>query len=186
MRLLRFTRNDNFYHWTWEKSIFSVFYHFFLCIPLLILLPYSSLSAGIRDGVVAYVDNTAITLSELGGKYTETVQVTPSVTREEVLSTMINRILLVREAQKMRLKSEREDELIKEYVDLKIRSFIRIKDQEIRNFYETHISEFLGKEPDELREDIENYLIEQQLNKRLREHIAELRSNACIQIHLIE
>jgi hypothetical protein len=142
------------------------------------------LSAGIRERVVAYVDNMAITLSELDKKYAETMQVTPSVTREEVLNTMVNRILLIREAQKIRLKSEREDELIKEYVDLKIRSFIRIKDEEIRKFYETHSSEFPGKELDELREDIENYLIEQELNKRLREHIAELRSNACIQIQL--
>jgi hypothetical protein len=155
-------------------------------IALLVLLQCTTLLAGITDRVVAYVDSTAITLSELDKKYAETVQVTPSVTREEVLNTMVNRILLIREAQKIRLKSEREDELIKEYVDLKIRSFIRIKDEEMRKFYETHSSEFPGKELDELREDIENYLIEQELNKRLKEHIAELRSNACIQIQLAQ
>lgn len=169
-----------------KKTEISRSYYPSLCIALLVLLQCTTLLAGIRERVVAYVDNTAITLSELDKKYAETVQVTPSVTREEVLNTMVNRILLIREAQKIRLKSEREDELIKEYVDLKIRSFIRIKDEEIKKFYETHSSEFPGKELDELREDIENYLIEQELNKRLRGHIAELRSNACIQIQLTQ
>jgi len=169
-----------------KKTEISRFYYSSYCIALLVLLQCTTLSAGIRERVVAYVDKTAITLSELDKKYAETVQVTPSVTREEVLNTMVNRILLIREAQKIRLKSEREDELIKEYVDLKIRSFIRIKDEEIKKFYEAHSSEFPGKELDELREDIENYLIEQELNKRLKEHIAELRSNACIQIQLAQ
>jgi len=183
MRLLRFTRNDNFYLWIWEKSKFSVFYYF-LCIPLLILSLSSSLSAEIKDRVVAYVDNTAITLGELEKKYAETLHVTPAVTREEVLNTMLNRVLLVREARKIRLKSQLEDELLKEYADLKIRAFIRIKDEEIKTFYDTHASDFLGKELDEMREDIENYLIEQEVNKRLKEHIAELRNNACVNMQL--
>jgi hypothetical protein len=155
-----------------------------LCILLMYLTLCSSLSAGIKDRVVAYVDNTAITFSELEKKYAETVHVTPAVTREEVLNTMINRLLLVREARKIRLKSQLEDELLKEYVDLKIRAFIRIKDEEIRTFFDTHASDFLEKELDEMREDIENYLIEQEVNKRLKEHIAELRNNTCVKIQL--
>jgi ribosomal protein S13 len=146
----------------------------------------SSLSAGIKDRVVAYVDNTAITLSGLEKKYAGTVYVTPAVTREEVLDTMINRVLLVREARKIRLKSQLEDELLKEYVDLKIRAFIRIKDEEIRTFFDTHASDFPEKELDVMREDIENYLIEQEVNKRLKEHIAELRNNACVKMQLDE
>jgi hypothetical protein len=136
--------------------------------------------------VVAYADNSAITLSELEKKYAETVHVTPAVTREEVLNTMINRLLLVREAKKIRLKSQLEDALLKEYVDLKIRAFIRIKDEEIRTFFDTHTADFTGKELDEMREDIENYLIEQEVNSRLKEHIAELRNNACVKIQLNE
>jgi len=136
--------------------------------------------------VVAYADNSAITLSELEKKYAETVHVTPAVTREEVLNTMINRLLLVREAKKIRLKSQLEDALLKEYVDLKIRAFIRLKDEEIRTFFDTHTADFTGKELDEMREDIENYLIEQEVNSRLKEHIAELRNNACVKIQLNE
>jgi hypothetical protein len=184
MRLLRFTRNDIFYLWIWEKLKFSVSFYF-LCITFILTLTlYSSLFAAIKDRVVAYVDNTAITLSELEKKYTETVHVTPAITKEEVLNTMINRVLLVREARKIRLKAQREDEMLREYVDLKIRAFIRIKDGEIKDFYDTHAADFIGKELDETREDIENYLIEQELNKRLKEHITELRNNACVKMQL--
>ena len=164
----------------WNRVRYVLFV-IFVCMALC-----SSLSAGIKDGVVAYVDSTAITLSELEKKYAETVHVTPAVTREEVLDTMINRLLFVREARKIRLKSQLEDELLKEYVDLKIRAFIRIKDEEIRTFFDTHASDFLEKELDEMREDIENYLIEQAVNKRLKEHIAELRNNTCVKMQLNE
>ena len=138
------------------------------------------------DRVVAYVDTTAITLSELEKKHDETLHATPSVTREEVLSTMINRVLLLREARKIRLKSEDEDALMREYVDLKIRAFIRIPDEEIRAFYDTHVAEFEGKVLDEVREDVENLLIEQEVNERLKKHIGELRNLACIKIQLVQ
>jgi len=165
-----------------KKKLFRCF----LRSALFTLLLCSPLFAGLRERVVAYVDNTAITLTELDKKYAEAVQVTPAITREEVLNTMINRILLIREARKIRLKAEREDELLKEYVDLRIRSFIRIKDDEIRNFYQEHAADFPEKDLDELREDIENYLIEQELNIMLKKHINDLRNNACIKIQLDE
>jgi len=142
------------------------------------------LHAGIRDRVVAYVDNTAITLTELEQKYAETVVYAPSAMREDVLNTMVNRILLIREARKIRLKPEREDALLDEYVDLKIRAFIRIRDDEIKNFFDAHASDFQGRALEEVKEDIEEILIEQELNKRLKEHLDELRKKACVKMQL--
>lgn len=164
-----------------EKSRYRLALYL-ICVACVVLSSSSLLFAAIIDRVVAYVDNTAITRSELDRKYAETALISPAVTREEVLNTMINRILLVKQARKIRLRSEGEDELLKEYVDLKIRALIRISDEETRNFYERHIADFPGKELEDLREEIENYLTDQQLNRRLREHIAELRSNACVTI----
>lgn len=169
-----------------SKRSASSFFCYFLCGAFFILSLCSFPSAAIRDRVVAYVDNTAITLSELEKKYAETVQATPAVAKEEVLNTMINRILMIREARKLRLKSESEDALLRDYIDLKIRAFIRIKDEEIRSFYDAHSADFSGKEIDEIREDVENFLIEQELNKRLKEHIDELRNNACVKIQLVQ
>jgi hypothetical protein len=139
-----------------------------------------------RDRVVAFVDNTAITLSELETTYNVTSKVTPDITKEEVLNTMINRILLLREADKLKLEAPAEDELLNEYIDLKIRAFIRIKEENLKDFYEKNYSNFQGKELDDVRDEIENYLIEEKVNQRLKSHINELREKACIKIKLNE
>jgi hypothetical protein len=134
--------------------------------------------------VVAYVDNTAITLSDMEMKYAETRKTTPDIKKEEVLHTMINRVLMIKEAKKLRLEASSEDALIKEYIDLKIRAFIRTRDEEVIDFYHSHAGDFGGKEFDTVREDIESYLIEREVNQRLKAHIGELRKNACVKMQL--
>ena len=151
------------------------------------LLPFALsplLYAGITDRVVAYVDNIAITLSDLDARYAETTKVDKSVTKEEVLNTMINRTLMLREAKKMRLEAPSEDQVLKDYIDLKIRAFIRIKDEELNEFYDKHAADFQGKGFEAVRDEIENYLIENELNQRLKTHIGGLRENACVQMQL--
>jgi hypothetical protein len=154
---------------------FVCFFYFFLFSFLLLFAPCPLLHAAIQDRVVAFVDNTAITLSDLEAKYAETVKGTPNITTMEVLTTMVNRTLLLREAKRFRLEAPSEDELLKEYIDLKIRAFIRIRDQEIMDFYQQHLVDFQGKELDEVRDQIETYLIENELNQRLKSHIDKLR-----------
>jgi hypothetical protein len=151
---------------------------------LLLFTLYTSVHADIKDRVVAFVDNDAITLSELEAKYEETLKVAPTITKEEVLTTMVNRLLLLDEARKMKLEAPTEDALMKEYIDLKIRSFIRIKEEEITDFYKNHASEFQGKELDDVREDIEKYLTEKEVNERLKAHISELREKSCVGMEL--
>jgi hypothetical protein len=166
-----------------QKILFSFFYS--LLIVFLPVTGHWSLATGeIRDRVVAFVGNNAITLSELEVKYEETLKITPDITRDEVLNTMINRLLLVEEAKKIKLEAPSEDELLRNYIDLRIRAFIRIKEEEIKDFYKKHIDEFQGKEFDAVRDEIENYLTEKALNERLKIHINELREKACIKIQL--
>jgi hypothetical protein len=159
-------------------------YEIFLIITLLLTI-YDLLSAEvIKDRVVAFVDNDAITLSELEMKYYDTVKVTSDITQEEVLNTMVNRLLLLREAKKIRLEAPSEEELLNEYIDLKIRAFIRIKEEELKDFYNKNISKFEGKELDAVRDDIENYLAEHEVNQHLKAHLNELRGKSCVKIQL--
>lgn len=137
-----------------------------------------------KDRVVAFIDNIAITLSELEEVYEESLKITPRITKEEVLNTMVNRVLLIREAKKSRLEARSDDELIKEYIDLKIRPLIRIKEEELLDFYQRHTGEFQGKEFEAVRFEIENYLIEKELNNVLKMHVSELREKAYIKIQL--
>jgi len=165
-------------------------WHFLALRFLLLTLCYSLFalcsqpSAGIEDRVVAFLDNTAITLSELEVTYAASQRVTPGITREEVLNTMINRILLLREAKKIRLEAPSEDELLEEYIDLKIRPFITIKEEELYDFYQRHVEDFQDKEFETVREEIGNYLTERKVNRLLKIHINELRENAYIKIQL--
>jgi hypothetical protein len=169
------------------RLLFAVYllpftFYFLLFSCLLLFAPCPVLHAGMQDRVVAFVDNTAITLSELEMKYAETLKAAPNSTTMEVLTTMVNRTLLLREARRFRLEAPSEDGLLKEYIDLKIRAFIRIRDQEITDFYQQHLVDFQGKELDEVREQIEAYLIENELNQRLKSHIDELRGKACVKV----
>jgi len=157
-------------------------YSFLVTCLLLTLCP--SPSSAIKDRVVAFVDNTAITLSELDEVYTESLKHTPDITKEEVLNTLVNRLLLLREAKKLRLEAASEEKLLQEHIDLKIRPHIRIKEEEISDFYQKHINDFQGKEFEAVREEIEHYLAERELNQLLKNYINELRKKAYIKIQL--
>ncbi len=164
---------------------FKFGYLIFVTLAIWILLAQcTAFGAGIRDRVVAFVDTRAITLSELEMKLSESRKVKADITKEEVLNTMINRVLLLREAKKIRLEAPSEEELIKEYIDMKIRALIRVKEEEIRDFYDKHIDNFEGKELEDVRDNIENYLIEHNLNERLKSHINELKEKTCVRIQL--
>jgi hypothetical protein len=141
-------------------------------------------AAIIQDRVVAFVDNQAITLSEFRVQYENTVKISPSVTEEDVLNTIINRMVLLKEAKKYRIEAPTKEEVIKEYINLKIRAFLRVSDAEIEGFYRKNQAEFKGREYDEVRAEIENYLTEKLLNEKLMATLKELRKNAYIKIQL--
>ena len=125
------------------------------------------------------------TLLGEGGK--EVIQeLRRDITREEVLHTMVNRLLLLREARKIKLEALTEDELLQDYIDLKIRAFIRVNEEDIVNFYEEHIEDFQEKDLETVRDDIENVLIEKALNEHLKSHIDELKKKSCVKIQLYE
>jgi hypothetical protein len=154
------------------------------CLWLLLLSVMPVSASVIDDRVVAYVEDTAITRSELEEKYSESTRVAPDITRQEVLETMVNRALMLREARKIRLEAQSEEELLKEYIDLRVRALIRIREEETVRFYREHPDQFAGMELDDVREEIDNYLAEAELNKRLKEHISELRRETCVQLQL--
>jgi len=176
--------SENYYCYYFETVKRRAISSATLFFILLLFALGNPLYASIRDRVVAYVDNMAITLSELESRYAETTPITPDITKEEVLETMINRALMLREAKKMRLEALSEQLLLNEYIDLKIKAFVRIKDESISEFYKSHIADFQGKSFEDVREKIENYLTEMELNQRLKAHISELRDKSCVKMQL--
>jgi hypothetical protein len=169
-----------------DRACGAIFCAVLFSALFLLSFPGAQAQAAIRDRVVAFVDNIAITLNEFEAKYTEMAGVNPGIKKEEVLNGMVNRTLMLREAKKMRLEAASEEALLKEYVDLKLRAFIRIKDEEVKAFYEKNAAGFHAKEYEAARDEIETYLIESELNKKLKAHIDELRGKACVQIQFEE
>jgi hypothetical protein len=157
-------------------------------LPLLILLVLlfpaaETVHGAVIDRVVASMDDEAITLRELQERYEQTKAVKPSLTQMEVLTTMINRRLLLREARLLRLEGD-HDAVIQEYVELKVRAFIRTPQQDVEEFYLEHREQFGTASIEEVADQIRTYLEEREVNRRLREHIDELRKKARIRILL--
>jgi hypothetical protein len=144
----------------------------------------SSDGAELLDRVVAQVDGQAITYSEFSLKFNRMKRVSPSITEDEALNSMINSLLLLQMARKMRLEAATEDDLIKEYVDITIRSRITIPEDRLSEYYNKHKQEFGDKDFSSVRDEIEKYLLELETNKHLKEHLKELQNQADIVIQL--
>lgn len=138
--------------------------------------------AELIDRVAAYVDNRAITYSEVKDNYEALRKTVPDVTVEEAINSLINRQILIDAAKDMRLEAGNEEEMIKLYIDIKIGSLIFIKEEDISDFYNKHISEFEGKDYFSVRDEIEKYLYHLEMNKRLKEHLEDLRNKKEIKI----
>lgn len=157
---------------------------YLLSVALCSMLCASVSLAAISDRVIAFVDDHAITLSELEESYKTANALSRSITREEVLNTMINRVILLNEAKKYRIEAPTIDEVLKEYIDLKIRAFIRVNDADIEEFYNANMKNFQGKNYEDVRDEIDMFLTEKELNERLKETLNDLRKKAYIRIYL--
>jgi hypothetical protein len=140
--------------------------------------------AEIFDRVVACVNDQAITLSEFQEQFISAKKLTPDIREEEVLGTMINRLLLLLEAKKYSIEAPSKEDMLNEYIDLKVRAFIRVSEKDIEAFYGANKDKFSGKDYDDVREEIEKYLTEKELNERLKETLKELRKNAYVKVQL--
>jgi hypothetical protein len=151
---------------------------------------YSTFSyAEVLDRVVAVVNDEAIMLSEFIKARDEAKSLGINVTDQEVLEGLINRMLIVREAKKILLFSRNlddEDEIVLEYIDKKIKAFIRVPFEEIEAFYVKNKDSFKGKSLYDVRDEIERYLLEKETNRQLVNQIKELRKEAYIKIQLYQ
>jgi hypothetical protein len=150
-----------------------------------VVLPCPSYSE-IIDRVVAYVDDSAITMSEYMERYEKMKNTVRGITEKEVIDSMINRIIILKEAKKMKLEANSADDTVAEYIDMKIKALIIIKEEDIGKFYSANASNFTARQYSDVRDEIEAYLFELETNKRLKKHIEELRESSEIKITLTE
>ncbi len=136
------------------------------------------------DRVVAHVNDYAITERELYSAHNIKLASGIKTTEAQTLETIINRMLIVTEALRLRIEGASEDELVREYISLKIRAFISIKDNDMRAYYNNNKSEFKGVAFDSIAETIRTLLEEETVNERLKRHLKILRKKSSISIML--
>jgi hypothetical protein len=169
-----------------EKSVLGsgIFMYILFILLMLQFIVVTCCTAGLIDRVIASVDDHAITYSEFREKFESMREVVPGISEEEVVNSMINTLLLLDQARKMRLEAVSDDDLVKEYVDIKIKSRVFIKEDRLTEYYNNHEGEFGGKDYLAVRDAIEKYLLEVETNKQLKEHLEELRGKSNIVIQL--
>ena len=147
-------------------------------------------NAEVLDRVVAIVDDEIILISEVEDAYQKALDSGIDIKKGDILDSLINRMLLLKQAKRFTIEhdsaiqsTDNDNALIKEYIERNLKSFIRIPFEEIALFYKKNMEAFKGKDFYDVREEIEAYLIEEALNKRLLMHIEELRKEAYIKIH---
>ena len=84
----------------------------------------------------------------------------------------------------MRLEASTDDDLVKEYIEMRIKSRVFIKEDQLAAYYAAHSKEFGGRDYLSVRDEIEKYLSELEINKQLKEHLQDLRKQSNIVIQL--
>ncbi len=136
------------------------------------------------DRLAAYIDDSAITLSEFNQEFQKMKKNNSKITKQEAIDSIINHQLLIKEARKTRLDANSEDELLNLYLDIKIRSRIFIKEETVLDFYNKNINSFKGHDFQDIKEQIEIYLHEKEFNDNLKQHIEELKQKAEIKVFI--
>lgn len=138
----------------------------------------------IIDRVIAYVDNQAITLRDFEKFSFEIRKKAKDINNREIIELMINRTLLLRKGKELFFEGS-DEEIINNYIDFKIKYKIIIPDSKIREYYEQNKKILEDKPYLSVRDQIEKYLFEKELNERLKEHIQELKNSSEIKITFI-
>ena len=148
--------------------------------------------AEMLDRIVAIVNDDVILHSEFSRAFETAMEYAPDVTASDVLDEMIDRLLLLKEARKFRITSPDDEQgkakddmlIIKEYIDVRLKGFIHVPYEDVEYYYYQKKDSFSGKEFFDVRNEIEEFLIEQELTIKLNEYIDDLKRNAYIRIQL--
>lgn len=138
----------------------------------------------IINKVIAYVDDEAITLKDFIKFKDKITKTLPEITNEEIVEILINRKLLSKKGKELFFEGD-EEAIINNYIEFKVKSKIIITDSQIRDYYEKN-KKIIGQESfTSLREQIEKYLFEKELNEKLKKLIQELKNEYDIKVNFI-
>ena len=150
-------------------------------IPLM-----SPVSSEVLDRVVAVVNDEVILLTELKNEISAQKESGSGLTAAEVLDDMINTLVLLDEARKFMLNITASDidSIVDLYVERSIKAIIHIPFKEVESYYIDHNELYVDKEFYDVKDEIESYMLENELKIRILIHTKELRSKSYVRIQL--
>ena len=151
------------------------------------LVPLTSpVSSEVLDRVVAVVNDEVILLTELKNEMSARKEAGSELTAAEVLDEMINRLVLLEQARKFMLNTTASDidSIVDLYLERSIKAIIHIPFEEIESYYIDHSELYGDKEFYDVKDEIESYMIANELKIRMLKHTKELRSKSYIRIQL--
>jgi hypothetical protein len=155
---------------TTEKSIRLILFISVLCVFFAV-----NMNAEMIERVVAIVNKDIILLSEFESSYKKNKAKYPGRTKKDIINEMIGRQLILQEAKK-----------INWFIEKRIKAFIHIPYIEIEPYYIINRGRYNGREFYDVKDEIEEQLISEELSRRVKEYIKTLREKAYIRIQLEE
>ena len=163
--------------------------HVFFLIHMAVI---NSAHAEVLERIVVIVNDEIILLSEFNETFQAARESDSTLSGETVLNEMINTMVLLIEAKKYRIGSSpalpqnalNKESVISEYINRRIKAFIHIPHEDIENYYKGNRELFADKELYDVRDGIEDHLLQKELDGKLLEYIQELRRKAYIRVQL--
>jgi hypothetical protein len=170
------------------RIVSLVTYAFLACYMFFIDSSY----AEVLERIVAIVNDDVILYSDLKEARSSAEESGRDLSDKILIEEMIERMLLLNEAENFWIEASRgthkskeeEDAIIKEYIDRRVKAFIYIPHNNIEDYFTDNAELFPGKDVYDVRDEIESRMISEELSIQLREHIEELRKNAYVRIQL--
>ena len=169
-----------------KKLVYKLF---LICLlAVFCLLPLDSVRAEVVERVVAVVDDDVILLTEFREALRRVKESGEKADEKKIIEEMINEILLLEQAEKFSFSIKDigagDDEIIRNYINKRIKALIYIPFREIEAYYYNNLEKYSEMDFDDVKKEIEKYLINMTLEIRLQEHIDELRENVRIRVQL--
>jgi len=149
----------------------------------MILIGIVPVQAKIIEKVVAYVQDEAITLSEVCDYWKTLKQIHKNVSLHDALEGLLNRKMLLYKAKQLNLIAKTDDELIELYIRFTIKPKIKISKQQVRDYYNKYYRKLKGTTLFEIQDKIVRILYEKETNRLLKNHLTQLREELNVGIN---
>jgi len=153
-----------------------------LCVMVTLSL-IETADARMLDRVVAYVDDDAITYVDLMEFISRMKKKGVILSEKEALNTLVNRKLLIKDALRLKLEADNDDDLIDRYIKIKIRPFVLVREEDARQYYERHKEKLSFEGYQKVRKRIMKLLFEKKLNRAIDDRLGELKRRHIVKIN---